>query len=124
MSDIWTRLTQGRNTPQRELAPGDREGARLYLDFNDCLDSHKYTVFYGVAAVTIPWSYMKKSIGPFFIGVILSTLPDLVYANWRCDDKFKLFQVHCDRVAAAMQQQQQQQQQQKAAAAAAGSRRG
>lgn len=28
---------------------------RLYLDFNDCLDAHKYTVFYGA------W-------GPSFLG--------------------------------------------------------
>ncbi len=38
---------------------------RLYLDFDDCLQSHKYTVFYGVAALTVPWSYRRKaSQGP------------------------------------------------------------
>ncbi|GFR43396.1 hypothetical protein Agub_g4475, partial [Astrephomene gubernaculifera] len=111
MDEIWRRLTQGRNTRERELAPGDREGARLYLDFHDCLDQHKYYVFYGVGAVTIPWSYMKKSVGPFVVGAILSLMPDLLYANWRCDDKFKAFQRHCEVVKQGIQERQQQQQQ-------------
>lgn len=36
----------------------------------------------GVGAVTVPWSYYKKSVGPFVIGVILSLLPDLLYGTW------------------------------------------
>ncbi|GLC44753.1 hypothetical protein PLESTB_000968600 [Pleodorina starrii] len=104
IDEIWRRLTEGRNPQHREIAPGDREGARLYEEFRDCLEQHKRHVFYVVGAVTIPWSYMKKSVGPFVIGSILSLLPDMLYANWRCDDKFRAFAAHCDVLQRAMQQ--------------------
>jgi hypothetical protein len=55
-----------------------------------------------VGAVTIPWSYAKKSVGPFIIGMITSVLPDLLYANWRCDDKYRLFREHCEKVQASL----------------------
>ncbi|KAG2501993.1 hypothetical protein HYH03_000489 [Edaphochlamys debaryana] len=116
MDEVWKRLTQGRNPEQRELIPGDKEGARLYLNFLDCTDKHKYTVFYGVGAVTIPWSYYRKSVGPFVIGVILSLLPDLLYANYRCDEEFKAYQRHCDALGAVIRQRQAQQAQQQQAA--------
>ncbi|GIL59777.1 hypothetical protein Vafri_14500 [Volvox africanus] len=107
MEEIWRRLMEGRNPQQREIAPGDREGARLYMEFKECLNEHKYHVFYAIGVITIPWSYMKKSVGPFVIGSIVGLLPDVLYANWRCDDKFRSFQGHCDALQRAMEQRRQ-----------------
>ncbi|EFJ53174.1 hypothetical protein VOLCADRAFT_115757 [Volvox carteri f. nagariensis] len=113
MDEVWRRLMEGRTPPRRDLVPGDREGARLYEEFKDCLDQHKHHVFYAIGAVTIPWSYMTKvRLGPFVIGSIVGFLPDLLYANWRCDDKFRTFQQHCDQVQRILEQRRQQLQQQ------------
>lgn len=51
LQEVWERLTVGRagreSAVQSQLAAGDRVGAELYLQFNDCLEAHKHHVFYG-----------------------------------------------------------------------------
>jgi hypothetical protein len=51
MQNLWERLTTSRSAPDKavdvQLAAGDRVGAELYLQFNDCLESNKYRVFAG-----------------------------------------------------------------------------
>jgi hypothetical protein len=35
-----------------------------------------------------------QSVSPVVVGFLLGFVPDLVYANWRCDDKYRLFKQH------------------------------
>mmetsp|Transcript_33326 Transcript_33326/g.99235 ORF Transcript_33326/g.99235 Transcript_33326/m.99235 type:complete len:122 (-) Transcript_33326:337-702(-) len=114
MGTVWERLTTQKSRsgepgaqPQLLPAPGDREGVHLYADFTDCLDSHKGHAFVGIAGLTIPLAWYKKSITPLMVGFIIGFVPDLLYANWRCDEKYKAFRKHAD---AFMKQQQQQRQ--------------
>ena len=60
----------------------------LYSILIDCL------VLSGIAVATIPMSVYKRSIAPFVIGFIFGFVPDLLYANWRCDAEYKAFKVH------------------------------
>jgi hypothetical protein len=48
----------------------------------------------GIAAATLPISIYKRSIAPVVIGFIVGFVPDLIYANWRCDAQYKAFKAH------------------------------
>ena len=48
----------------------------------------------GIAVATIPISMYKRSVAPLVIGFIFGFVPDLIYANWRCDAEYKAFKVH------------------------------
>ncbi|KXZ52044.1 hypothetical protein GPECTOR_10g1067 [Gonium pectorale] len=132
MDEAWRRywIFGPRQPPDRQLAPGDRVGISLYLELQDCLDSHRYHVVAGVAALTIPYSVLTKGrtgplrhVRPFLVGVLFSLVPDMVYANVKCSDKHIAFKRHCDAVKGAMQQQQQQQLERGQGLQADGSRR-
>ncbi|KAG1663606.1 hypothetical protein FOA52_009705 [Chlamydomonas sp. UWO 241] len=89
---------------------GDRAGVFLYADFQECLSNHKGHAFAGIALVTLPIAYYKQTMSPVLIGFMMGFVPDLLYANWRCDDKYRAFRVHTDALLRRQEQQQQQQQ--------------
>jgi hypothetical protein len=103
MESVWERLTKagksGRNSTEETTAvllptPNDKDGVLKYSDFTECLSNHKGHVFAGMALVTAPLSLYKQSLSPLMIGAILAIGPDLIYANWRCDDVYKIFKQH------------------------------
>jgi hypothetical protein len=63
----------------------------------------------GIALATLPIAYYKKTASPVFIGFVLGFVPDLLYANWRCDEKYKAFRAHTDALLRRQEQEQQQQ---------------
>jgi hypothetical protein len=70
----------------------------MYAQFQDCLDQHKGHAFLAIGGLTIPWSIYRRSIAPLVIGTILAFVPDMVYANYRCDGHYKKFKAHVQGV--------------------------
>ncbi|GAX84040.1 hypothetical protein CEUSTIGMA_g11464.t1 [Chlamydomonas eustigma] len=102
MNSVWERLTNVRRSggnskeeaPVLLPTPNDKVGVLKYADFTECLQNHKGHVFAGMALMTAPLSLYYKSVSPLVIGTILAIVPDLIYANWRCDDVYKIFKQH------------------------------
>jgi len=104
----WQRITQTSQPPPltgAALQGGPNPAAALYEDFADCLNAHKHRAFLVAWVITIPWSWKTKDLKPFVIGTMMALVPDAFYANYRCDEQYRLFQTvaaaHANAAAAS-----------------------